>query len=323
MKSKNGLKGVFTGFAGIVIPVLIVVAFIIYYYVMGNPENFQGNNVNNLPKPGNYLGIIFKGGIIVPILMGILMMVITFSIERWITITKAKGKGSISAFVIRVYQKLSPKEIDSAIQECDRQRGSVANVIKAGLLKYQQVFGVKEMNKDQKIVTIKQEIEEATSLEMPILEQNLVILATIAPLLPFTVFPFIVYQQIPAYGQDWGANFRAAFLQLIGWNGLAHLWFLYYLIIYYFVFVLLVLFFRQQKLAFPFQVIIRWWAGIHRPQRPPHPRPPGGKYRRGRYARGAAAQRGALSQTARPAIPGRVGRKQENGDWRNALYSSR
>lgn len=110
------------------------------------------------------------------------MMVITFSIERWITITKAKGKGSISAFVIRVYQKLSPKEIDSAIQECDRQRGSVANVIKAGLLKYQQVFGVKEMNKDQKIVTIKQEIEEATSLEMPILEQNLVILATIAPL---------------------------------------------------------------------------------------------------------------------------------------------
>ncbi|GIK61944.1 MAG: hypothetical protein DAHOPDDO_01896 [Ignavibacteriaceae bacterium] len=182
MKSKNGLKGVFTGFAGIVIPVLIVVAFIIYYYVMGNPENFQGNNVNNLPKPGNYLGIIFKGGIIVPILMGILMMVITFSIERWITITKAKGKGSISAFVIRVYQKLSPKEIDSAIQECDRQRGSVANVIKAGLLKYQQVFGVKEMNKDQKIVTIKQEIEEATSLEMPILEQNLVILATIAPL---------------------------------------------------------------------------------------------------------------------------------------------
>lgn len=83
--------------------------------------------------------------------------------------------------------------------------------------------------------------------------------------LPFTVFPFIVYQQIPAYGQDWGANFRAAFLQLIGWNGLAHLWFLYYLIIYYFVFVLLVLFFRQQKLAFPFQVIIRWWAGTRKP----------------------------------------------------------
>ncbi|HEX7356949.1 MAG TPA: MotA/TolQ/ExbB proton channel family protein, partial [Ignavibacteriaceae bacterium] len=72
--------------------------------------------------------------------------------------------------------------IETAIKECDSQRGSVANVIKAGLLKYQQVTGAKEMNKDQKILSIKQEIEEATSLELPVLEQNLVILATIAPL---------------------------------------------------------------------------------------------------------------------------------------------
>jgi biopolymer transport protein ExbB len=148
------MKTVFTGFAGIVIPVLIVVAILVYFFVMGNPQNFQGNNINNMPKPGNYLGIIYKGGIIVPVLMSILLMVITFSIERWITITKAKGKGS----------------------------GSVANVIKAGLLKYRQMIGAKDLNKDQKIVAIKQEIEEATSLELPILEQNLVILATIAPL---------------------------------------------------------------------------------------------------------------------------------------------
>jgi biopolymer transport protein ExbB len=83
---------------------------------------------------------------------------------------------------VRVYQHLSSPDIEAAINECDRQRGSVANVIKAGLLKYQQMFGVKDMNKDQKVMAIKQEIEEATSLELPILEQNLVILATIAPL---------------------------------------------------------------------------------------------------------------------------------------------
>jgi len=182
LKSKSDLKGVFAGFAGIVIPVLFVVAIIIYIFVMGNPENFQGNNPDNLPKPGNYLGVIYKGGVIVPILMAILMMVITFSIERWITITRAKGKGSISSFVVRVYQKLAKPDINAAIDECDKQRGSVANVLKAGLLKYQQVLGVKDMNKDQKVMAIKQEIEEATSLELPILEQNLVILATIAPL---------------------------------------------------------------------------------------------------------------------------------------------
>jgi biopolymer transport protein ExbB len=182
LKSKRDLKGAFTGFAAIVIPILFVVAVLVFWFVMGNPENFQGNNTANLPKPGNYLGTIFKGGIIVPILMTILLMVITFSIERWITLTRAKGKGSISSFVVRVYQKLAGKDIESAIDECDRQRGSVANVIKAGLLKYKEVIGSKDMNKDQKVVAIKQEIEEATSLEMPILEQNLVILATIAPL---------------------------------------------------------------------------------------------------------------------------------------------
>jgi biopolymer transport protein ExbB len=182
LKSKRNLKGAFTGFAAIVIPVLFAVAVLVFLFVMGNPENFQGNNTANLPKPGNYLGTIYKGGIIVPILMTILLMVITFSIERWITLTRAKGKGSISSFVVRVYQKLAGKDIESAVDECDRQRGSVANVIKAGLLKYKDVIGVKDMNKDQKVVAIKQEIEEATSLEMPILEQNLVILATIAPL---------------------------------------------------------------------------------------------------------------------------------------------
>jgi biopolymer transport protein ExbB len=182
LKSQKGLKGAFAGFAAIAIPVLAVVAFILFFFVMGNPENFQGNNINNMPKPGNYLGVIYKGGIIVPILMTVLMMVITFTIERFITIYRAKGKGSIAAFVVRVYQKLSSNDIDTAIKECDNQRGSVANVIKAGLEKYKAVANTNEMNKDQKVTAIKQEIEEATSLELPILEQNLVILATIAPL---------------------------------------------------------------------------------------------------------------------------------------------
>jgi biopolymer transport protein ExbB len=182
MSDKKQFKTIFAGFAGIAIPVLFAVAVIVFIFVMGNPQNFQGNNIENLPKPGNYLGTIYKGGIIVPLLMTILMMVITFSIERFISIGKAKGKGSIPAFVVRVYQKLSTSSLNEAIAECDKQKGSVANVIKAGLLKYQEVAADKTMNKDQKILAIKQEIEETTSLELPMLEQNLVILATIAPL---------------------------------------------------------------------------------------------------------------------------------------------
>ena len=47
-------------------------------------------------------------------------------------------------------------------------------------MRYKSVEGEKDMNKDQKLVSIQKEIEEATSLELPSLEQNLVILATIS-----------------------------------------------------------------------------------------------------------------------------------------------
>ncbi|MGE5316765.1 MAG: MotA/TolQ/ExbB proton channel family protein [Chloroflexota bacterium] len=174
------IKSAFTGFAGIAIPVLITVAILIYIFVLGNPENFQGKNPANHPLPGNSLGIVYKGGIIVPILMSLLMMVLTFAIERFITISKAKGKGRVNAFVARVHTKLSQEDLDTAIAECDKQRGSVANVIKAGILKYKEMIPEKSLNRDQKVVAIKQEIEEATSLELPMLEQNLVIVATIA-----------------------------------------------------------------------------------------------------------------------------------------------
>ncbi len=176
------IKTAFTGFAGIAIPVIIVTAILIFIYVMGNPENFQGNNPKNLPKPGNYLGLIYKGGIIVPILMSILMMVITFSLERFISLTRAKGKGKVQTFVAKVHMHLSAQKIEDAIAECDKQRGSVANVVKSGLFKYKEMVTDKEKNKDQKVLAIKQEIEESTSLELPMLEQNLVILATIVPL---------------------------------------------------------------------------------------------------------------------------------------------
>ena len=139
MKNKNQFKAMFTGFAAVAIPVIFVVALLLYIYVLGNPSNFDGGNTNNHPLPGNYLGIIYKGGIIVPILLTLLMMVLTFAIERFITINKAKGKGSISSFVAKVHTKVAQQDLDSAIAECDKQRGSVANVVRAGILKYKEM----------------------------------------------------------------------------------------------------------------------------------------------------------------------------------------
>jgi biopolymer transport protein ExbB len=108
-------------------------------------------------------------------------LVIAVFIERFLTITAASGKGSIPAFVKKVQSFLSNDNVDSAIAECDKQKGSVANVVKAGLGKYREMQTTTEaLDRDQKVLAISKEIEEATSLEMPMLERNLVILATIS-----------------------------------------------------------------------------------------------------------------------------------------------
>jgi biopolymer transport protein ExbB len=132
------------------------------------------------PVPGDYLGIIYKGGLIVPFLMTAFITVVTFSIERYLTINKAKGTGSLEAFLQKVKTLLHNNDINGAIAECNKQKGSVANVVLEGLRKYQEMDKDTTFTLEQKVAHIQQEIEEATSLELPSLEQNLPIVATIA-----------------------------------------------------------------------------------------------------------------------------------------------
>jgi biopolymer transport protein ExbB len=123
--------------------------------------------------------MVYKGGIIVPVLMGMLLMVIVFSIERFIVINKAAGNGSVDVFVQKIQGYLSARNIEAAMAECDKQKGSVANVIKSGLKKYREVEADAGMNTEQASLAIQKDIEEATALEMPMLEQNLTVLATL------------------------------------------------------------------------------------------------------------------------------------------------
>lgn len=164
-------------FAILVIPICIIVAHIIFYTVFGSANNFEPTGE---PKVGNYFGIVYKGGFIVPILMSFFLMVITFSVERFITIRQAYGKGSLDNFVRKVKSFLSSNDINSAIEACETQQGSLGNVTLSVLQKYKSVANDKSMSKDQKQVALQKELEESTSLELPILEKNLTILATLA-----------------------------------------------------------------------------------------------------------------------------------------------
>jgi biopolymer transport protein ExbB len=169
-----------SGFAAVVIPLEIVIAIVIYLYVLGDGSNFQGGDHANHPLPGNYLGIVYKGGPIVPMLLSLLMMVITFGIERYITISMAQGKGSTQAFIRKIKTLMESSNVDQALSECDRQKGSVANVVKAGLHKYNELTKNTGIEVDKRIQLIQKDIEETTQLEMPMMQKNLVIIATIA-----------------------------------------------------------------------------------------------------------------------------------------------
>lgn len=158
----------------------IAIAVLVYLYVLGNPENFQGGDPANHPLPDNYLGIIYKGGFIVPVLLALLMMVLTFATERLFTISRAKGRGNVKQFVRAVKLSLAKGKLAEAISLCDKQKGSVANVVRAGLLKYEEMKDNFRLDQDKKIMAIQKDIEETTQLEMPMLEKNLVIISTIA-----------------------------------------------------------------------------------------------------------------------------------------------
>ena len=158
----------------------IIIAALIYKFVLGNPDNFVQGNTDNHPIDGNMFGTIYQGGIIVPILISLLLMVVTFAIERLITISVASGKGNTQGFIRKIKSLVESGNLDQAIGECDKQKGSVANVVKAGLHKYSELTKNTSIDVDKRIGLIQKDIEETTQLEMPMLQKNLVIIATIA-----------------------------------------------------------------------------------------------------------------------------------------------
>jgi biopolymer transport protein ExbB len=168
-------------FPVLVIVVSLVIAVIIYQFILGNPANFVDAE-REKPKVGNLLGIMYKGGFLVPVILTMLMMVIVFSIERLLTLARATGNGNLANFVRKLQYNLANNNVEEAVKECDRQKGSVANVIKSGLKKYSEMAENRELSKEQKLLAIQKEVEEATSLELPMLQRNLPFIATIAPL---------------------------------------------------------------------------------------------------------------------------------------------
>lgn len=183
----RGIKNAF-----LVIVCCAVVAVCLFLFLFGNPSHFDttltGSSVAFLDnpeghwKPTDLIGTVFMGGVIVPVLQTLFLTVIVLSVERAIALSSAKGTGSISKFVENVKASLQKGDINKAQELCKKQKGSVAAVVAAALTKYDEMDKNETLTKEQKLTSLQQAVEEATALEMPSLQQNLPIVATMTTL---------------------------------------------------------------------------------------------------------------------------------------------
>jgi biopolymer transport protein ExbB len=155
----------------------IIIGWLIYAFVLGSPANFADAE-KKVPK--SLMGTMYHGGVLVPFLLACVLIMLTFFFERLFTVFKSRGSMSNAEFIGAVKRNLDAGNVDAALQICDKQNGSVGNVMKEGLKKYKAMSTATGLTQDQKIAVIQKQIEEATSLELPMLEKNLVFLSTIA-----------------------------------------------------------------------------------------------------------------------------------------------
>ena len=60
---------------------------------------------------------------------------------------KAGGRGPLPKFLKTLVSNVNSNDISAAISTCDQQRGSMANIVKTGLERYQELNAKKDLNK--------------------------------------------------------------------------------------------------------------------------------------------------------------------------------
>ncbi|NOY88898.1 MAG: MotA/TolQ/ExbB proton channel family protein [FCB group bacterium] len=124
---------------------------------------------------------LYKGGPLVVLLLAILIMLLVFVVERYISLYgNAKGKSSVQVFFKKLITLINNDDYDGALAACDKQRGTTANVLRAGIDRYREVKDNSAIDGEKKIQLTQSAIEEANALEGPLLERNLIALSTIA-----------------------------------------------------------------------------------------------------------------------------------------------
>ena len=109
------------------------------------------------------------------------VVALTFIIERIVAFAKLRSRVSTEQLLEQITTALRNDDIMEAVSVCEEAGGPLANIVKAGLLKYSQaMIEEKEITKEE----IMDAINEAGLLEIPELERYLPVLATVAVISP-------------------------------------------------------------------------------------------------------------------------------------------
>jgi biopolymer transport protein ExbB len=130
--------------------------------------------------PESLFHALWKGGPVISVLMALILMVIAYSVERIIALNKAAGKGDIPAFVRSLKLDIDNGAIEKAIAKCDDHQSSLAAVLRAALERYKMLSDGKVTDREKRVSEMEKAVEDATAMEMPLLENNLVAISTIA-----------------------------------------------------------------------------------------------------------------------------------------------
>lgn len=151
-KKSSGFGGVKD--AWIIMAICCVIAYCFYFFVLGNPDNFVGGDPKGHPLPGNLMGTVYKGGVVVGVILTLLLSVICLGVERFFALKSAFGTMNLAKFTAQVKAAIKAGKFDEAQLLCNKMKGSVANVVSASLAAYKDVETNHTMKKAQKIAKI-------------------------------------------------------------------------------------------------------------------------------------------------------------------------
>ena len=130
---------------------------------------------------------IAGGNFMWPLLLALIIGV-AVTVERFITFSKAKL--DVAKFLEQLGGYIRKGDLNGAENLCDRTRGPVSAILRAGL-----------MRRDKGLVDVEKAIESAGSIEMAHLEKGLVVLATVSSVAPMIGFLGTVSGMIRAFGE--------------------------------------------------------------------------------------------------------------------------